>query len=80
MVNFFDLLAEEVQHMGRLGFRRLDDLIGRADLLQVNRDALHCKSARLDLAPLLVDTRTLNDAADHTHKTHTLLIQSLNIW
>jgi glutamate synthase domain-containing protein 3 len=64
VMNFMFLLAEEVQdYMRRLGFRKVDDLIGRADLLKVNPDALHYKSAKLDLSPLLINASTLNEKA-----------------
>ncbi|DAZ98159.1 TPA: hypothetical protein N0F65_005625 [Lagenidium giganteum] len=64
VINFFYMMAEEVQdYMRRLGYRKLDDLIGRADLLKVNPDALHYKSEKLDLSPLLVNASTLNDKA-----------------
>ncbi|KAF1786951.1 Nucleophile aminohydrolase [Phytophthora cactorum] len=67
VVNFMFMLAEEVQdYMRRLGFRKLDDMIGRADLLKVNQDALHYKSRKLDLSPLLINASTLNEGAgDH---------------
>lgn len=64
VVNFMFMLAEEVQdYMRRLGVRSMDELIGRADLLKVNQDALHYKSAKLDLSPLLVNASTLNEKA-----------------
>ncbi|CAI5714867.1 unnamed protein product [Peronospora effusa] len=64
VVNFMFMLAEEVQdYMRRLGFRKLDDLIGRADLLKVNQNALHYKSRKLDLSPLLINASTLNEGA-----------------
>ncbi|KAF4315513.1 hypothetical protein BBO99_00009341 [Phytophthora kernoviae] len=64
VVNFMFMLAEEVQdYMRRLGYRKIDDLIGRADLLKVNQDALHYKSRKLDLSPLLINASTLNDTA-----------------
>lgn len=64
VVNFFYMLAEEVQdYMRRLGYRRLDDLIGRADLLKIDPNALHYKSGKLDLSPLLVNANTLNEKA-----------------
>ncbi|KAI9909607.1 hypothetical protein PsorP6_015149 [Peronosclerospora sorghi] len=64
VVNFMFMLAEEVQdYMRRLGFRKLDDLIGRADLLKVNQEALHYKSRKLDLSPLLINASTLNEGA-----------------
>lgn len=77
VVNFFFLMAEEVQnYMRRLGFRRLEDLIGRADMMYVDEKALHYKSEKLDLSPLLVNARSLNDQAGVTkeisqeHATH----------
>lgn len=64
VMNFMFLLAEEVQdYMRKLGFRKIDDLIGRADLLKVNPEALHYKSAKLDLSPLLINASTLNEKA-----------------
>ncbi|TMW59939.1 hypothetical protein Poli38472_005008 [Pythium oligandrum] len=64
VINFMFMLAEEVRdYMRQLGFRKLDDLIGRADLLRVNKDALHYKSAKLDLSPLLINAQTLNEKA-----------------
>lgn len=64
VVNFMFMLAEEVQsYVRQLGFRKLDDLIGRADLLKVNQDALHYKSRKLDLSPLLINASTLNESA-----------------
>jgi glutamate synthase domain-containing protein 2/glutamate synthase domain-containing protein 3/glutamate synthase domain-containing protein 1 len=50
LVAYFRLLAEDVRRMlARVGLRRLDDLIGRSDLLSA-RDG---GSARLDVTPLL---------------------------
>ncbi|CEG47654.1 ferredoxin-dependent glutamate [Plasmopara halstedii] len=64
VVNFMFMLAEEVRdYMRRLGFCKLDDLIGRADLLKVNQDALHYKSRKLDLSPLLINASSLNEGA-----------------
>ncbi len=54
VVNLFSFVAEEVREiLAQLGFRRLDDVIGRSDLLtQVSRGAPHLDD--LDLNPLLV--------------------------
>jgi glutamate synthase domain-containing protein 2/glutamate synthase domain-containing protein 1/glutamate synthase domain-containing protein 3 len=50
LVAYFRLLAEDVRRMlARVGLRRLDDLIGRTDLLS-QREAI---STRVDLTPLL---------------------------
>ena len=54
VVNFFRMLAEEVrEHMAALGFRRLDDLIGRADLLEMNPAIHFWKTRGLDLSRIL---------------------------
>ncbi len=51
VVNFFTMLAEEVrEYMARLGFRRLDDLIGRSDLLESNSAIDFWKARHLDFS------------------------------
>jgi glutamate synthase (ferredoxin) len=52
--NFFRFVAEEVrEYMAYLGFRTLDEMIGRADCLDVEPAVNHWKAKGLDLAPLL---------------------------
>jgi glutamate synthase (ferredoxin) len=52
--NFFRFIAEEVRElMAELGFRDLDDMIGRADCLDVAPAVDHWKAKGLDLTPLL---------------------------
>lgn len=54
LVTFFSFLAEEVrEHLAGLGYRKLDDIIGRTDLLERNPDITHWKIANLDLSGLL---------------------------
>jgi len=54
VVNFFEFIAEEVrEYLAALGFRTLDEAIGRADLLDSARAVGHWKAAGLDLAPVL---------------------------
>lgn len=51
---FFEFIAEEVrEHLASLGFRSLDEAIGQAQLLDVNRAIHHWKADGLDLGPLL---------------------------
>ncbi len=53
VVRFFTLLAEDVRViMASLGIARFADLVGRVDLLRVDRDD-HWKASGLDLTPLL---------------------------
>ena len=52
--NFFRFIAQEVrEYMAELGFRTIDEMIGRADCLDVEKAVAHWKAAGLNLAPLL---------------------------
>ena len=54
VVNFFEFIAEEVrEYLARLGFRRLEEIIGRVDLLDAALAVDHWKASGLDLSPLL---------------------------
>jgi glutamate synthase (NADPH) large chain len=52
--NFFRFVAEEVRElMAALGFRTLDEMIGRAECLGFERAKDHWKASGVDLSPLL---------------------------
>ena len=52
VVNYFFFVAEEVrQIMAQLGIRKFDDLIGRADLLDMKKGIAHWKAQRPGLQP-----------------------------
>jgi glutamate synthase (NADPH/NADH) large chain len=54
VVNFMEFIAEEVrEYLAELGFRSLEEAIGHAELLDVNRAVEHWKASGLDLAPIL---------------------------
>ena len=54
VVNFFEFIAEEVrEYLARLGFRTLEEIIGRVDLLDAVLAVEHWKASGLDLAPVL---------------------------
>ncbi|HEV7388826.1 MAG TPA: glutamate synthase large subunit, partial [Gemmatimonadaceae bacterium] len=54
VVNFFFFVAEEVREiMARLGFRTMDELIGRTDLLRAPLVADNAKARTIDLSALL---------------------------
>src|SRR5437762_585941 len=58
VVNYFFFVAEEVREiMARLGFRKLDEMIGRSDLLHVRPTQDHAKAASLDLSAMLYGGR-----------------------
>ena len=53
VVNFFRFVAKEIRElMAQLGFRTIDEMIGRADCLGVERAVDHWKAHGLDLSPL----------------------------
>jgi glutamate synthase (NADPH/NADH) large chain len=54
LVTFFTFLADDVrEYLAEMGFRSLDEIIGRFDLLERNHDADHWKTKDLDLSPIL---------------------------
>jgi glutamate synthase (NADPH/NADH) large chain len=54
VVNYFFFIAEEVrQIMAQLGIKKFDDMIGRADLLDMRAGIEHWKASGLDFARLL---------------------------
>jgi glutamate synthase (ferredoxin) len=53
-VNFMRFIAQEVREiMARLGFRTLNDMVGRTDRLAVHRAVAHWKAKGLDFSKLL---------------------------
>ncbi|HEV2537931.1 MAG TPA: glutamate synthase large subunit, partial [Streptosporangiaceae bacterium] len=64
VVNFFEFIAEEVrEYLARLGFTRLEEIIGRVDLLDSVQAVEHWKASGLDLAPILYQPQLPEDAA-----------------
>ena len=64
VVNYFRFLAEEVrEYLAEMGFTRLDDIVGRTDLIELKPAAPGTKAALLDFDRLL--HRVDNGAALH---------------
>jgi glutamate synthase (NADPH/NADH) large chain len=76
---FFEFVAQEVRELlAQLGFRTLDEAIGRADVLDTDRAVAHWKTSGLDLSPIFERPRSgtrrkvreqdhgLAQALDHT--------------
>jgi glutamate synthase (NADPH/NADH) large chain len=54
VVNYFFFVAEEVRELiAKLGFRTMDEIIGRSDLLRALPSSENAKAATLDLSALL---------------------------
>ena len=54
VVNYFRFLAQEVrEYLAQMGFRKLDDIVGRADLIEIKKDNNHGRSSLLDFDRML---------------------------
>ena len=54
VINFFFYLAEQVrQYMAELGFRKVDDMVGRVDMLDFKPAVDHWKARGLDFSAIL---------------------------
>ncbi|MFQ5882530.1 MAG: glutamate synthase large subunit [Candidatus Methylomirabilales bacterium] len=57
LIHFLTHIAQEVREtLASLGFRKLEEVIGRTDLLEPALPARHPKASRLDLQPILADS------------------------
>ncbi len=68
VVNFFSFLAEEVRSLlAHLGYRYLNEIVGRADLLKVRSDVIlkKAQSVNLDCLVRLPDTRENRSWLEH---------------
>ncbi|MEY4170900.1 MAG: glutamate synthase large subunit [Actinomycetota bacterium] len=71
VVTFFEFIAEQVrEHLAALGFRSLDEAIGRVDLIDALPAVEHWKASGLDLSPILHDpgvegSRRCTTSQDH---------------
>ena len=54
VINFFFFIAEQVrQHMAELGFRTVDEMVGRVDMLDAKHAVDHWKARGLDFSAIL---------------------------
>ncbi|KAJ1555378.1 glutamate synthase [NADH] [Nowakowskiella sp. JEL0078] len=64
VVNFFHYVAEELRSiMAKLGFRSINEMVGRTDLLHVNEALKNPKTKNLDLSPILTPAFQLRPGA-----------------
>jgi glutamate synthase domain-containing protein 2/glutamate synthase domain-containing protein 1/glutamate synthase domain-containing protein 3 len=56
VINFFFFVAEDLRRiMAELGFRKVNEMVGRVDCLIQRRDVDHWKAKGIDLSPVLYD-------------------------
>jgi len=66
VINYFFFVAEELRHiMAELGFRTVEEMVGRVDKLDMRRVERHWKAAGVDLSRLLARVDIPADAPLH---------------
>ena len=54
IINFFNYLAQDLREiMAELGFRTVNEMVGRVEMLKANKDISYWKYKSLDLTPIL---------------------------
>jgi glutamate synthase (NADPH/NADH) large chain len=55
LLNYFTFLAEEVrEHLAQIGFRTMDEIIGRSDLIEIRKDLnVNSKASKLNFSKIL---------------------------
>jgi len=54
VVNFFQFLAQDLREtMAQLGFKTINEMVGRTDVLRMRQNIDHWKVKKLDLSPIL---------------------------
>lgn len=65
VINFFYYLANELRsYMAKLGFRTINEMVGRAEVLKVREDLRNTKNANIDLSPILTPAHTIRPGVD----------------
>ena len=66
VINYFFFIAEQVrQHMADLGFRKVDEMVGRVDMLDVQPAVNHWKARGVDLSAILYNPPLPGRVARH---------------
>jgi glutamate synthase domain-containing protein 2/glutamate synthase domain-containing protein 1/glutamate synthase domain-containing protein 3 len=66
VINFFFYIAEEVREfMADLGFRRIEEMVGRADLLEVKEAVDHWKARGLDFSNIFYRPKVSDNVVTH---------------
>ena len=62
--NFFEFIGEEIrEYMAELGFRNMDEMIGRSDILEAEQAVDHWKANGLDFSNILYQPKVAADVA-----------------
>jgi glutamate synthase (NADPH/NADH) large chain len=83
LLNYFRFLAEEVrEHLAAMGFRSIDEIVGRSDLLVVRDADVHPKARKVNFSKLLYfpganNTCALSWQKEQEHKIENVLDNNL---
>ncbi|MEI6132104.1 MAG: glutamate synthase large subunit [Bacillota bacterium] len=70
VVNFMKFIAEEMrEYMAELGFKTIDEMIGRTDVLEASRAKAHWKAKGIDLSPLLYQPEAIEGVVTYHTET-----------
>jgi glutamate synthase (NADPH/NADH) large chain len=73
LVNFFHFLAQDVrEHLAQMGYRSLNEIIGRADLLQRKKPEGVSKIKKVDLSRIMYVSNTENSLRNNKEQNHKL--------
>jgi len=73
LVNFFRFIAEEVRELlAESGFRKFDDIVGRANLLELRGDITDRKASTLDLSMLTFTSGGVQNIRFTTPRAHNM--------
>ncbi|MCQ2109921.1 MAG: glutamate synthase large subunit [Bacteroidaceae bacterium] len=71
LVNFYTFLAQEVrEYLAEMGFTSLEEIIGRTDLIEIDKDKFNEKTANLDFSRLLTKIDNGNDLIRTSEQMH----------
>ncbi|MFH1201581.1 MAG: glutamate synthase large subunit [Candidatus Omnitrophota bacterium] len=66
IINYFNFVVEELrQIMASLGLRTIDEMVGRADLLELNSEILPWKAKQIDFSRILYKPKVADSAGTH---------------
>jgi len=81
LVNYFFFVAEELRVlMSRLGFRTVEEMVGRTDRLKVRSLESHWKAKHLDLSPLLYKPKASSNSKNTKKSSELDQILDQKLW
>lgn len=68
-INYFKFIAQEIrEYLAEMGYRKFNDIVGRTDLLEVDRGVMSWKTNKIDFSRLLYMPKEAKEYA--IHNTH----------